>query len=65
MNTVQYKCPSCGAELVFDPQHQNFNCPYCDSTFTEKEMQERYQQMEQDAAAHADTKAETIENEQD
>ena len=65
MNTVQNKCPSCGAELVFDPQHQNFNCPYCDSTFTEKEMQERYQQMEQDAAAHADTKAETIENEQD
>ena len=25
MNTVQYKCPNCGAELTFDPEHQNFS----------------------------------------
>ena len=40
MNTVQYKCPNCGAELTFDPEHQNFSCEYCDSTYTEAEMQQ-------------------------
>ena len=43
MNTVQYKCPNCGAELTFDPEHQNFSCEYCDSTYTEAEMQQLYQ----------------------
>ena len=40
MNTVQYKCPNCGAELTFDPEHQNFSCPYCDSHYTEAEMEQ-------------------------
>ena len=46
MNTVQYKCPNCGAELTFDPEHQNFSCEFCDSTYTEAEMQQLYQNME-------------------
>ena len=49
MNTVQYKCPNCGAELTFDPEHQNFSCEFCDSTYTEAEMQQLYQNMEQQA----------------
>ena len=57
MNTVQYKCPNCGAELTFDPAHQNFSCEYCDSTYTEAEMQTLYQQMEQ--------QADTLESEKD
>lgn len=60
MNTVQYKCPSCGAELVFDPAQQNFSCPFCSSTFTEAEMRQRYQQMEQQAERTADPQAETV-----
>ena len=59
MNTVQYKCPNCGAELTFDPEHQNFSCPYCDSAYTEAEMQKLYQNMEQQADQNADASAET------
>ncbi|MGN1403826.1 MAG: hypothetical protein ACI4XB_05845 [Ruminococcus sp.] len=65
MNTVQYKCPNCGAELTFDPAHQNFSCEYCNSTYTEAEMQALYQQMEQQAKADADPGADTLENERD
>ena len=63
MNTVQYKCPNCGAELTFDPEHQNFSCEYCDSTYTEAEMQQLYQNMEQQADQQADASAETLESE--
>ena len=42
MNTVQYKCPNCGGELVFNPEKQMFSCPYCASDFTEAEMEARY-----------------------
>lgn len=65
MNTVQYKCPNCGAELTFDPEHQNFSCEYCDSTYTEAEMQQLYQNMEQQADQQADASAETLESETD
>lgn len=65
MNTVQYKCPNCGAELTFDPEHQNFSCEYCDSTYTEAEMQQLYQNMEQQADQHADASAETLKSETD
>lgn len=65
MNTVQYKCPNCGAELTFDPEHQNFSCAFCDSQYTEAEMQERYREMEQNAKANADPDAETLESEKD
>lgn len=27
--TVQFKCPSCGSDLVFDPETQKLKCPYC------------------------------------
>ena len=65
MNTVQYKCPNCGAELTFDPEHQNFSCEFCDSTYTEAEMQQLYQNMEQQADQQADASAETLESETD
>ena len=65
MNTVQYKCPNCGAELTFDPEHQNFNCEYCDTSYTEAEMQQLYQNMEQQGNQNADAAAETLESEND
>ncbi len=65
MNTVQYKCPSCGAELTFDPSHQNFSCAYCGSSFSEAEMQKIYQEMEQQAAQTADASADTLKSEKD
>lgn len=65
MNTVQYKCPNCGAELTFDPAHQNFSCEYCNSSYSEAEMQKIYQEMEQQAAQTATNDTDTLKSEKD
>ena len=57
MNTVQYKCPNCGGELVFNPEKQMFSCPYCASDFTEAEMEERYHTQNETAQKEADADA--------
>jgi len=31
--TNEYKCPNCGAGIVFDSSAQKMKCPYCDSEF--------------------------------
>lgn len=31
--TVQYKCPCCDGEIVFDSASQKMQCPYCDTSF--------------------------------
>ena len=33
-----YKCPNCGASMVFDPDRQRFVCEYCLSAFTRTEL---------------------------
>jgi len=33
-DTIQYKCPACGAHITFDGASQKMKCPYCDSLFT-------------------------------
>ena len=30
---MQYKCPCCGGEIVFDSTSQKMKCPYCDNSF--------------------------------
>ena len=32
LETNQYKCPSCGAIVEFDPKSQKLKCPYCFTT---------------------------------
>ena len=32
-SVLEYKCPSCGACLVFGSENQQMTCEYCDSTF--------------------------------
>ena len=32
-STIEYKCPSCGGAIEFDPTAQKMKCPYCDSEF--------------------------------
>lgn len=51
MAGIVYKCPSCGAYLNFDPDSQQWACPFCDSHFQEKELLEREAQYEQDKQA--------------
>lgn len=46
MATVNYKCPSCGAPLTFNPDKQQFTCEYCGSEFTEQHIQQIYAERE-------------------
>jgi len=32
-SVLEYKCPCCGAGLVFGQEQQQMRCPYCDNTF--------------------------------
>lgn len=61
MAGVTYKCPSCGAYLNFDPDTQRWQCPFCTSSYEEKELLEKaaaYQQAaEQEAQAAQQTSA--------
>ncbi|MER2080542.1 MAG: TFIIB-type zinc ribbon-containing protein [Ruminococcus sp.] len=47
MATMEYKCPSCGAPLSFNPENQNFLCEYCGSAFTAQQIQSLYADREQ------------------
>lgn len=49
-DTFEYKCPNCGGPLKFDPAKQKLACPYCDSTFTEAEVQAYFAAKEEQAA---------------
>ncbi len=40
MPNLQLKCPCCGGTLEFDNKSQEVICPYCDSHFTTKDLQE-------------------------
>ena len=37
-STVTYKCPNCGAGLLFDPESAQFKCEFCISSFTEDDL---------------------------
>ena len=38
MAVISFKCPNCDGELIFDPQTQNYKCEYCNSKFTQQEL---------------------------
>ncbi|AIN94102.1 hypothetical protein H0R90_08330 [Treponema putidum] len=38
MSIENYKCPSCGAPISFDPKTGGFKCGYCFSSYTEEEL---------------------------
>lgn len=46
-----YKCPNCGGPLRFDPAEQKLKCDYCDSLFTQEEVEQFYRKDEVNAAA--------------
>ncbi|MEG0742249.1 MAG: TFIIB-type zinc ribbon-containing protein [Clostridia bacterium] len=43
MAGITYKCPSCGAYLAFNPDTQEWACPFCTSSFTEGDLLAREQ----------------------
>lgn len=40
MAAVSLKCPHCDGELIFEPSSQQYECPYCGSVFTQKQVDE-------------------------
>lgn len=54
MAEVTYKCPSCGAYLVFNPDKQLWTCDFCKAEFPEGDLlskaDQRAQEAERDAA---------------
>lgn len=40
MAALTYKCPNCGGELIFDPAKQDYHCEYCQSRFSQQELDE-------------------------
>ena len=56
MAGITYKCPSCGAYLAFDPESQQWKCPFCDSVFAQSDLGEVDEQSAETRpeTAHAD-----------
>ncbi len=64
MDSIQYKCPNCMAELKFNPRKQGFSCEFCDSFFTPEECQTLQAQMQQEAEQIAPLQDEFEQNNQ-
>ena len=54
MAVVGYKCPNCGAGLLFDPETQKLGCEYCAARFTQAELERLAAQQAARAAQNAD-----------
>jgi len=59
MDSVEYKCPNCNADLKFSPATQRLECEYCESSFTVEEIKQIC------AAAENSIPPETLQAQQD
>lgn len=50
--TATFKCPSCGGYLEFDPDGQQFLCPYCGASFSDGELRRQSAAKEQAATGN-------------
>ena len=57
-SAVTYKCPNCGAGLIFDAEKQLFACEFCLSDFSEDELKEREGAANEDEKENADFSSE-------
>ena len=57
MAVVSFKCPNCGGELVFDPNTQSYSCPYCNSEFSQEQIDtmQKENQPSQETSEAADS----------
>jgi len=53
VSTVTFKCPNCGAGLLFNPENQKFHCDYCGSEFEQPYLEQLAREEEQRAAERA------------
>ena len=47
MADITYKCPSCGGYLQFNPELQNWKCPFCSSEFDSEQINEQNNKMQE------------------
>lgn len=40
MSVISFKCPNCDGELIFDPASGAYKCEYCNSSFTQAQLDE-------------------------
>lgn len=53
MESIQYKCPSCGGDLKYDPSSEKYICEFCRSKFSQDEMDRQTQAEEVKEAKNA------------
>ncbi len=46
-SVIEYKCPSCGAPLIFGQDSQKMSCEYCDNTFPLETVKAYNQSLDQ------------------
>lgn len=57
MAGITYKCPNCGAYLTFDPETQQWKCPFCSSAFPESELKGKAEAFQNEAEQEAEKEA--------
>lgn len=65
MAVLTYKCPNCDGGLVFDPENQNFHCPYCYSNFVVTDEEFKKKNAVTEAEHAAEVPLETVEQKQE
>lgn len=45
---LEYKCPSCGGAIAFDPNLQKLKCPYCDTEFEAEALRAYDEELKND-----------------
>ena len=55
MAGITYKCPNCGAYLTFDPDSQQWKCPFCSSAFPESELKGKAEAFQNEAEKEVKT----------
>ncbi len=58
MATITYKCPNCDGGLLFDPSTQKYHCEYCQSSFSQEELDALAPAAASDTAVPAGMEAE-------
>ncbi|NMD38674.1 MAG: TFIIB-type zinc ribbon-containing protein [Christensenellaceae bacterium] len=58
MAAITFKCTSCGAFVNFNPDDQNFKCPYCGKDYTEDEIIAKANEIDGEINKNIDTEVE-------
>lgn len=49
MKTVNHKCPNCNANLKYEPKSKGWNCDYCGSKYTLKDLEKNTEKFKEAA----------------